>query len=263
MGEEHGLQPLDAGLPPLAERIRGVLLEPGATFARHDPSWGWIGPWLVVALAGVLYGLVVLARIDVVAVQRAEAERAMEQLDPATRRRIESDPKTQEILETTQRFMAFAGKVGLIVGPPVTGLGGLLVGGMLCFGASALLARRRPGAPRPDLTRCLSLAAHVSLVELVGVAARTIGALGGNHAPSTSAVNLVDAITQPVAAAALSRLDPVTLLYWAVLAAGLHGSLGLPRRASLGLAAGGYAAVSLGAVAIAGLGALASKLGAA
>lgn len=260
MGEEHS-QPLEAGTPPLVERIRGVLVEPGATFGRHDPAWGWVGPWLVVALAGVLYGLVVLARIDVVAVQQAEAERAMEQLDPATRRRIESDPKAQEVLATTQRFVAFFGKVGLIVGPPVTGLGGLLLGGMLCFAASTVAARRTPGAPRPDLTRCLSLAAHVSLVELVGLGALTVGVLSGNHAPSTSAVNLVDAVTRPVAAAALSRVDPVKALYWIVLAAGLHGSLGLPRRWAVGLAAGGYAVVSLGVVGLAGLGALASKLG--
>lgn len=253
MGEERGFEELDPGpVPPLTERVREVLLEPRAAFRRHDAAWGWTGPFVLVALAGLVQGLVYMARVDITAVQAAASERQMEQLDPAVRRRVESDPKVKEMTETTQRFTAFASKVAVFVWPPVGGVGGLLLAGGLCFGAAQVLRLRRSDAPRPDLMRSISLAAHVSLVNLVGLAATTVGALSGNPMPYTSAANLVDPFAQPVVSAGLSRLDPVLLLYYGVLAAGLEGSLRFPRRLALAGAAGAYLLISLAVVGFTG-----------
>lgn len=267
MGEEHGFQappgghPDDPGpVPPLGDRVRGVLLDPRGAFARHDAAWGWTGPFVLVALAGVLFGLVFMARVDITAVQRAAGERAFEQMDAATRKRMD-DPKVKEIVETSQRFTAFGTKVWLVVGPPVGGLVGMLVAGGLCFGAAYVLRARHPGAPRPDLMRSISLAAHVSLVNLIGLGALTVGALTGNPQPTTSAANLADPFESPVLATALGRIDPVVLLYYAVLAAGLEASLRFPRRTAIGLASGAYVTFSLLQLAAAGVSVAMSKLG--
>lgn len=269
MGEEHGFQAPSAGdpddpgpVPPLGERVRGVLLDPRATFARHDAAWGWSGPFVLVALAGVLFGLVFMARVDITAVQRAASERAFEKMDAATRRRMD-DPKVKEIVETSQRFTAFGTKVWLVVGPPVSGLVGMLVAGGLCFGAAYVLRLRHVSAPRPDLMRAISLAAHVSLVNLIGLGAQTLGALTGNPGPTTSAAHLVDMFDHPVLAAGLGRVDPVVLLYYVVLAAGLERSLRFPRPLALGLAAGAYVGVSLLAVVVAAGSAAMQSMGAA
>jgi hypothetical protein len=266
MGEEHGLQAPPAlddlgPVPPLLERVRGVVLAPGPTFARHDAAWGWAGPFALVALAGVLFGLVFMARVDITAVQRAAAERAQDQLDAATKRRMD-DPKVKEFFETSLRFTAFGTKVWLVVGPPVGGLVGLLGVGAACFAASSLLHRRHPTAPRPDLMRSISLAAHVSLVNLIGLGALTLGALTGNPQPTTSAANLADPFTSPVLATVLGRVDPVTVLYYVVLAAGLEGSLRFPRRLAVGLAAGTYLGVSALQLLAAGASIAAQQLGA-
>lgn len=264
MEEGRGVEALeDPGpVPPLVDRVRGVLLDPRATFARHDAAWGWVGPYALVAVAGVLFGLVYLARVDVAAFRQALRERAFEQLDPGTRRRMD-DPQVKEILDKTGRMEVFGTKVWLVLGPPASGLGGVLVCGGLCFGAATLVHRRHPTAPRPDLMRSISLAAHVSLVNLVGLGAKTLGALAANPQPVTSAANLVDPFAHPVLATALGRIDPVVLLYYVVLAAALEGSLRFPRRLAVGLAGGAYALSSSLELAAAGASAAMSSLGAA
>jgi hypothetical protein len=244
MGEEHAHLDDLGPTPPLAERLRGVLLEPRETFARHDASWGWVGPWAVVALIGVVCGLLYMARFDITELQRVAGERAMEQL-PAAQRKAMDDPKVADMVETSRRFMAFGTKVWLVLGPPVAGIGGMLVTGGLLFGA-AMLYRKR-GA-RPDLMRALSVAAHAKVVSIIGLAAGTIGALTGNFMPQTSPANLVDPFVHPVAVAALSQLDPVAILHYAVLAAGLEASLRVPRRAAVALTIGAYAAIAAASI---------------
>lgn len=262
MGEQHGFQPLDdpGPVPPLVERVRGVLLEPRATFARHDAAWGWAGPFALVALAGVLFGLVYMARVDVAAFQRAARERAFEQLDPVARRRMD-DPQVKEQVEKFGRLSAFGTKVWCVVGPPVSGLGGVLICGGLCFGAATLVHRRHPSAPRPDLMRSISLAAHVSLVNLVGLGALTLGALTANPQPTTSAANLVDPFTHPLVATVLGRVDPVALLYYVVLAAGLEASLRFPRQLAVSLAGGAFLATTALQLAAAGVSVAVSAAG--
>lgn len=247
MGEEHAHAPVldDLGpTPPLVERLRGVLLEPRETFARHDASWGWIGPWAVVALIGVVCGLLYLARFDVTELQRVAGERAFEQM-PAAQRRALDDPKVVEMMETGRRFSAFATKLVLVVGPPIFGIGGMLITGGLLFGA-ALLCRKR-GA-RPDLMRAISVAAHAKVVSLIGLFATGLGALTGNFMAQTSPANLVDPFVHPIAVAALSQLDPVAILHYAVLAAGLEASLRVPRAAAVRLTIAAYVALALASV---------------
>src|SRR5688500_15882949 len=74
--------------PPIAERVWGVLTEPAGTCSRHDGSWGWAAPWLIVALAGILSGLVYMARVDITAVLNQQFERSMESMPAAQRRQI-------------------------------------------------------------------------------------------------------------------------------------------------------------------------------
>lgn len=238
-------------VPPLKERLRLTLVEPAAAFARHDAAWGWIGPWAIVALAGVLYGLIYLARVDVTALQAVAQERALD-ANPMARKAM-NDPAAAEAVQTVQRFTAFATKVQLVAGPPFAGLAGILLAGGLMAAASALPFSGRKGRVEP--MRALSLAAHCSLVNLVGIGAQAIGALSGNPMPDTSPANLVDPFTHPVAYAALGRLDPVTIYYYALVAAGLEGSLRLAPRVARGLAWGTFALVSLLSVAFTAAGA--------
>lgn len=241
-------------VPPLKARLLGVLLDPRALFARHDGSWGWLGPWLLVSLAGFLFGVVFLTRIDLDAQLRAESEAAFERMDAATRRKLD-DPKAQEAMAMVERFTAFAAKGALVAGPPVGNLVGMLVAGALLFGASRL------GGERPDLMRSISVAAHAQLVNLVGIGASALAVLTGNGHAMTSPANLVDKFAHPVAYAALTRLDPVTLLYYAVIAAALEASLRVPRRRAVALSFGTYLVLSLLWVALSALGAAMQTMG--
>lgn len=259
MGEEHAHVLDDLGpTPPLAERLRDVLLAPRETFARHDASWGWVGPWAIVALVGVLCGLLYLARFDVTELQRVATERSFEQL-PAAQRKAMDDPKVAEVLETTRRFTAFGTKVFLVLGPPVIGIGGMLVTGGLLFGATLLFRKR--GA-RPDLMRAISVAAHAKVVSLIGLLAGALGTLTGNSMPQTSPAGLVDPFAHPVAAAALSQLDPVAIFHYMVLAAGLEASLRVPRRAAIGLTVGAYAAIAAASIGFQAVAVALSQVGA-
>lgn len=252
MGDAH----LDPGpIPPLKARLLGVLLDPRETFAHHDAAWGWLGPWLVVSLAGVLCGLLFLARIDVDAMVKAQNEAAFERMDPAQRKLIEGNPQAQEFADMGARAGAFLAKLGAVAGPPLGNLVGLVVAGGLLFGAARL------GAGRPELTRCLSVAAHAQAVNLVAVAATGLAILTGNGQPTTSPANLVDRLAHPVAFAALSRLDPVAVLYYVAVAAGLERSLRVPRQKALQLTVGAFLALSLLTVALAAAAAALQGLG--
>jgi hypothetical protein len=164
-----------------------------------------------------------------------------------------SDPAAAEAIGTVQRFTAFATKVQLVAGPPFSGLAGILLAGALMAGASALPFSGRKG--RVDPMRALSVAAYCSTVNLIAHGAHAIGALTGNPMPDTSPANLVDPFTHPVLHTALGRLDPVTIYYYVLVAAGLEGSLRLAPRVSRGLAWGTFALVSLLSIGLAAAGA--------
>ena len=234
--EDADLDALLAGPPPpVGERLRGVFLDPLGAFSQHDGGWGWVLPWLLVAGVGVLYGLLVLARVDLGARAQAEFERAMEQMPTARRKALDDQPESKDQLETSRKMNAFLGKLGLVVGPPLGGLIGLVAFGGLAWLAGLLLGPKDGG---PDLLRGLSLAAWAGLAELPGYLARGVAVLLGNPAPTTSLANLADPLESPVAAALLGRLDVVLLYYYLLFGVGLCGSLRLtPRRA--GLVAGG------------------------
>lgn len=253
--EEEDLEVLLAGPPPpLGQRLRGVLLDPTQAFSRHDAGWGWVIPWALVAGAGVLFGLLTLGKVDLAARAAADFERGMEQMPLAQRKQLEGNTEVKDMLETSQKFTAFLGKVALVAGPPLLGLVELVV-----FGGVAFLAGLVLGPPRgaPELMRGISLAAWASLAELPGWAARAVAVLLGNPAPTTSPLHLVDPFTSPVLAAVLSRLDPVVAYYYLLLGLGLIGSFRLaPRRAWL-VVGGLWALVSAQGVGLA----LLSKLG--
>lgn len=234
----------DVAVPPLLERVEGVLGAPFETLRRHDATWGWVGPWLVVALAGLLFGLVYLARVDVDAVRAAEQERAFDRMPAATRRSMEQ-PEVQSTMETVGKFMGFMTRVGLVLGPPLLGLVGVVVAGGLVFVVA--LVHRKQGA-RADLARSISLASHVALANLVSTAACTVGALSGNPRPTAGLAALVDPFDRPALAALLGRLDPGTVLYYVLLVAGLVGSIQLPRRRALVVALAAWLAGTLFAV---------------
>ena len=234
----------NVAVPPLLERVEGVLGAPFETLRRHDATWGWVGPWLVVALAGLLFGLVYLARVDVDAVRAAEQERAFDRMPAATRRSMEQ-PEVQSTMETVGKFMGFMTRVGLVLGPPILGLVGVVVAGGLVFVVA--LVHRKQGA-RADLARSISLASHVALANLVSTAACTVGALSGNPRPTAGLAALVDPFDRPALAALLGRLDPGTVLYYVLLVAGLVGSIHVARGRALAVAAAGWLAGTLFAV---------------
>jgi hypothetical protein len=219
----------EAAVPPLLERVEGVLGAPFETLRRHDATWGWVGPWLVVAVAGLLFGLVYLARVDVDALREAEQERAFDRMPAATRRSVEQ-PEVQETMKTVGKFMGFMTRVGLVLGPPILGLAGMVFAGGLVFVVA--LVHQKQGA-KVDLARSISLAAHVGLANLVATVAGTVGALSGNPRPTASLAAFVDPFDKPAVAALLGRLDPSTVLYYVLLIAGLVGSIGLARRRAL------------------------------
>jgi hypothetical protein len=235
----------EVAVPPLVERLEGTLFAPFETLRRHDAAWGWVGPWLLVAVAGLLFGLVYLARIDVDAVRVAEQERAFDRMPAATRRNMEQ-PEVQETMATFGKFMGFMTRTGLVLGPPILGLVGMVIAGGLIFAVALVHAKH--GA-RVDLARSISLAAHVGLSNLVSTVACTVGALSGNPRPSASLAAFVDPFDRPVLAALLGRLEPSTVLYYVLLVAGLVGSIGLARQRALFVAAAAWSAGTLVTVA--------------
>lgn len=257
--EEADLDALLAGPPPpLSERLRGVFLDPRTAFADHDGGWGWVVPWLLVSAVGILYGLLVLARVDLGALAAARWEREQDQLSFAQRKAQDDHPEGKDQLETARKMSAFMGKLTLVLGPPLGGLVELVAFGGLAWVAGVFLGQRG-GAP--DLLRGLSLAAWVSLAALPGYLAAAVAVLLGNPAPATSPVNLVDPVASPVATAVLARLDVVTLYFYLLFGVALSGSMRLtPRRAAL-VSGGTWAALSGLVVGLAVLGRLFRSFG--
>ena len=235
-------------------RALAVLLAPFAAFERHDPSWGWWQPWLLVAALGVLVGGLSLARVDHEAWQNQQWQRQLDQMPAAQRKQME-EPEVADVLAKGRRFTVFFTKVVLILGPPLIGLVGLVLAAGLFF-----LAARSLGSPEEplELASALSLAGYVSLANLVAYAGEGFGYLLGNPQPSASLAALADPVGQPLLSAALSRVSPALLYYYVLLAAALTGACGLRRGRALALSGGLYAAVSALLLGLAALG----KLGA-
>lgn len=241
----------DAGWS-FTQQVQGVLFSPWIAFAQHDESWGWGRAWLLTATVGVLFGFLYLARIDVVAVLKEQQEVVLDRM-PAAKRKALENPQGDgaETMEKLFRFQAFMAKVGLVAGPPLIGLVGMLfVGGFI------YLATKLFGPDPPDLMRCLSIAAFAGLVGALEYGAMSIGVLGGNPEPITSLGAFVGKLEDPVLHTALSRVNPFTVFYYVVLVAGLEASCGLSRRKACGVACGLFALGTVILLGLAGLSAM-------
>lgn len=235
-------------------RAQAVLLAPFAAFERHDSSWGWWQPWLLVAALGVLVGGISLARIDHEAWQTKQFERQLDQMSPTQRKQMEK-PEVAEMLAKGRRFGIFFTKAALILGPPLFGLIGLVLAAGLLF----LVARFLGDSKEPfEVATALSVAGYLSLANVISYLGEGFGYLLGNPQPSASLAALADPVGQPLLSAGLSRLSPAVLYYYVLLAAGLAGACGLRRGRALAVSGGLYAGVSAALIGVAALG----KLGA-
>jgi hypothetical protein len=108
--------------------------------------------------------------------------------------------------------------------------------------------------------RCISLAAYLSLINVLHYAAKGVGVLSGNALPATNPSGFVSEIHQPVLHECLERLDPITVAYYVLLAVGLRCSLRLPRKKAIGVSVVAYLAVSLCWIGLAGVGAAAGAM---
>lgn len=242
--------------PTPAPAVLDVLRAPFGALAGVRAEHGWARPWLIVAVAGVLYGVLYLARFDLAAIQAAQSARGLDRLPAAQRKELER-PEVKEIMEKAARATALGTKAWLVLGPPVAGLARIGFTAAFVLAICALL-RGRGAIVEPRLAA--AVAAHAGLVDLVGLAARAVAAAAGQYAPLTSLGNLADPADQPVAFAALACVDPVALCGWLAVAGGLAGACRVPRRMALALAACGWAAVSALAVAMGAFAQLAQGL---
>jgi hypothetical protein len=222
-------------VPPLLERLLGVILAPFETFRLHHGAWGWAAPWLIVSALGVLAGVATVANGQLEGIVERQVERQQEELE---RRGIEINA---EGLEFQRKLGIFFAKVGSMVGPPLG-----LLWSMFMFGTVAFVAVLVWGEPEAvDLMRCLSLAAWCSLGRGVGYVALTLAASAGSPMPATSLVHAVDGQSSPLLSALLGRVDPVVIYYYVLFAVGLRGSCRLSARNGAFVAGGCYLGVSL------------------
>ncbi|MBL4849915.1 MAG: YIP1 family protein, partial [Planctomycetes bacterium] len=214
-----------------SERIWGVLLAPFQTFRHHDPAWGWGQAWGLVAVAGILVGVIGLVQTDHDRFQEWQWQRVLAAMKPAQRKQVES-PQAAEMIAKSQRFQAFFTKIGSVLGPPLLGLIGLVIAAGFLFLVGQIL-----GKEPPDPMRCLSIAAFASLANLIDLAGAGVGAALASPLSRPDLSALVDPFKQPILLTALSRIGPGVLLYYLLLAAGLEGSMGLSRKRAVAVAA--------------------------
>ena len=229
-------------------QVWAVLLSPFAAFRQHDPTWGWGRAWALVAAAGMLAGIIGLARVDSAAVQTWAWERTLNTMAPAQRKQVESPPAAENIAKF-RRLQGFFGKVAAVAGPPLMGLAGVVFMGGLLF-----LIGRAWSPEAPDPLRCFSLAAYVSLANLLDSLGAAWGGLLANAIPRPDLSALVDPFAQPLVGAALGRLGPGLLLYYVLLTAALEGGLLLSRKRALVVSGSLYLLVSLVLIALGALG---------
>lgn len=230
-----------------SDRAWGVLLAPFQTFRHHDPAWGWGQAWALVAAVGVLVGVIGLLRVDHDKVGDWAWERAKANMSATQLKQIEN-PDAAEMLAKTRRVQAFIGKLGSVLGPPLLGLIGLVFGAGFLYLVCHVL-----GKEPPDPIRCLSVAAFISLANLLDLCGSGMGALLSNAMPRPNLSALADPFTQPVLSAALGRISPSLVAYYVFLAAALEGSLGLSRKRALLVAGGTFVVVSVILIGVGGL----------
>lgn len=225
--------------PPLGERLVAVLVTPWEAFGQLHGGWGWAAPWVIVSCLGILAGIANVANGQFTVV----VERQMQRQMAAKQAELEAQgiELPEEALDFQRKLGIFSVKIGSVVGPPLTGLWGLLIFATLAFVAILVCGDPR----RTELMRSVSLVAWCGLAQGVGYVAQTLASIGGSPAPTTNLSYLVDAVERPLAAAALGRLDPVTLYFYGLFALGLHRAGGVPLRVSALFAGGCYLGLSL------------------
>ncbi|MDC3378969.1 YIP1 family protein [Planctomycetota bacterium] len=234
--------------PNFVGRVVGILTAPFRTFQHHEAGWGWAAPWILVTLVGVAFGILYLSSVDVGALAEAEFERAIAEMPKAQR----DNPQMQEGLEMGRKWGVFMAKTGGIMGPPLGCLLDVLIMGGLIFVACLVL---RGPKTRVELMRCISVTAYCELVYLLYYGGKALAVLFGSEYPDTSLRMLADMHTQQVAAAVFSRIDPILIYYYVVLAAGLNASCKLSRAKSWLVSFGLYGLVTVLAVGAAAAGA--------
>jgi len=242
-------------LRSFSDRAWGVLLAPYQTFRHHDPAWGWGQAWGLVAVAGILVGIMGLLRVDHDKVGDWVWERTKANMSATQLKQMEN-PDVEEATAKMRRVQAFLGKLGSVLGPPLLGLIGLVFGAAFLYLVAQVL-----GNEPPDPVRCLSVAAFVSLANLIDLCGSGVGVLLSNGLPRPNLSALADPFTQPLLSAALGRLSPGLVAYYVLLAAGLEGSLGLSRKRALAVAGGTFLIVSLLLIGVGGLGKLQMEAG--
>ncbi|MCA8924584.1 MAG: hypothetical protein KDD82_22420 [Planctomycetes bacterium] len=217
-----------------------VLGSPRAAFAAHEPQqWGWVLPLALVLVLSLLAGGV--------GVLSGSIEHNLEAVQAQLEAQGTPEAQREQALKVASA-MQYAGP--LVISPAFSVLWAVGIAGVLTLLGLVL----QPGGEPVAFRRALSMSAHASLVVCLGLAATLIGSLSGNPMPSTSLVHV--ASPGSVGGAIASRLDPISILYYLVLAAGMQASLGFSRGASWLLCGGLYG----GASALIVLGALAGKM---
>ena len=242
-------------LRSFSDRAWGVLLAPFQTFRHHDPAWGWGQAWGLVAVAGILVGVLALVRVDHDKVGAWVWERTKANMSATQLKQMEN-PDVEEATAKMRRVQAFGTKLSSVLGPPLLGLMGLVFGAGFLYLVAQVL-----GKEPPDPVRCLSVAAFLSLANLIDLCGSSVGVLLSNGLPRPDLSALADPFTQPLLAAALGRLSPGLIAYYVLLTAALEGSLGLTRKRALAVAGGTFLVVSLLLIALGGLGKLQMEAG--
>ncbi len=207
-------------VPPLAQRVKGVLLDPVTTFRELDPSWGLMGPWLAIMVAGLLYAVVSIAQVDATRIGNQRSAYAETLVSSQQKRMSAGEEKAVD----PGKGYAFLHRLELLGAPTVTSILRIVLTGLVLFGAAATLGGKK------DLLRAIVVSAHAKLVALVSYAALFIGTIMGNSEPRTSLYNAADDVANPVAAAVLGFVDPIAIWGSVLLGIGLVVSLGLTRK---------------------------------
>ncbi len=217
----------ETDVPPIARRVLGVFVEPVATFRALDPGWGILGPWLVIAFAGLLYAGFHFAFGDAKLLASAQWAYVQTQYSGQERRMLAQTEQTVDV----GKWGAFSTNLGLLLGPTVGSILAIVLMGIILFGASAALGGKK------DLLRAIVVAAHAKLVAVAGYAVCSFALVLGNPSPATSLANVADEVAKPVLCAALKILDPIALWHTVLLAIGLTVALGVRRHKAAAVAA--------------------------
>lgn len=242
--------PEEDAVPPLLERLAGILLAPIATFRALDARWGWLGPWLAVALVGCLAGAVRQGRTDLKGAMTAQQEHAIALMSDSQRRLYEQMPEDTRLI--IARGNVFTARIGDFAGPTVGSLLRiLLVAGFLYCAALVFRGKK-------ELLLAVVVAAHAKAVTGVGYAIFGLAAFLGNPLPSTSLEHAANELVHPVQAALLAGVNPIDLWHSGVLALGLHVALGVRPKPALFSVVGLHVALWLVPVGLAAMSAQAS-----